>query len=163
MNYLNISHADTVNGVGLRSVIWVSGCERKCPGCFSPYTHDFCAGIPFDNAAKEELFRDSKEDWCNGITVVGGEPLHPNNFQTVLEIVREHKMLYPNKTIWLYTGYCWNDIVQDSTMIEILKYLDVICDGPYVEALKDINIHWVGSSNQHVIDVKERIEKIKSL
>lgn len=163
MNYLNISHADTVNGVGLRSVIWVSGCERKCPGCFSPYTHDFCAGIPFDNAAKEELFRDSKEDWCNGITVVGGEPLHPNNFQTVLEIVREHRMLYPNKTIWLYTGYCWNDIVQDSTMIEILKYLDVICDGPYIEALKDINIHWVGSSNQHVIDVKERIEKIKSL
>lgn len=163
MNYLNISHADTVNGVGLRSVIWVSGCERKCPGCFSPYTHDFCAGIPFDNAAKEELFRDSKEDWCNGITIVGGEPLHPNNFQTVLEIVREHRMLYPNKTIWLYTGYCWNDIVQDSTMIEILKYLDVICDGPYIEALKDINIHWVGSSNQHVIDVKERIEKIKSL
>ena len=163
MNYLDIKHCNMVNGEGLRTVIWVSGCERKCPGCFSPHTHDFKSGIEFDEKAITELFKDSKEDWCNGITILGGEPLHPFNRSKVLEIVKSHKEKFPNKTIWLYTGYCWNEIIEDSEMSEIIKYIDVVCDGPFVESLKDVNLKWVGSSNQHVIDVKDRLKKITSI
>lgn len=163
MNYLDIQHCNMVNYKGLRSVLWVSGCDRNCPGCFSPHTHDFCAGIPFNDKAKEELFKDSNEEWCAGITIVGGEPLHPANFDCVLDIVKEHKDRFPEKTICIYTGYCWNEIVDDQKMSEILKYVDVICDGPFVESLKDVNLQWVGSSNQHVIDVKERIKRIQNI
>jgi len=154
MNYLDIKHCNMVNGVGLRTVIWVSGCNRNCPGCFAPYTHDPKAGIMFDDKAKCELFRDSKEDWCHGITIVGGDPLYHANRAVVIELCREHKALFPSKTIWLYTGFCWHEIIEDPTMREVLKYVDVICDGPFVESLKDVSLHWVGSSNQHVIDVK---------
>ena len=161
MNYLDIKHVNMVNGVGLRTAIWIAGCERHCPGCFSPYTHDFKTGVLFDSKAKEELFRDSKEDWCAGITFVGGEPLHPVNRKEVIQLAKEHRELFPEKTIWIYTGYCWGEIVEDPEMSEIVRYVDVICDGPFVESLKDPNLEWVGSSNQHVIDVKKRIAALK--
>ena len=163
MNYLDIKRVNMVNGVGLRTAIWIAGCERHCPGCFSPYTHDFKAGVVFDNKAKEELFRDSTEDWCAGITFVGGEPVHPVNREEVIQLAKEHRELFPEKTIWIYTGYCWGEIVEDPEMSEIVRYVDVICDGPFVESLKDPNLEWVGSSNQHVIDVKKRIEALKQL
>ena len=161
MNYLDIKRVNMVNGVGLRTAIWIAGCERHCPGCFSPYTHDFKAGVLFDNKAKEELFRDSKEDWCAGITFVGGEPLHPVNRKEVIQLAKEHRELFPKKTIWIYTGYCWGEIVEDPEMSDIVRYADVICDGPFVESLKDPNLEWVGSSNQHVIDVKKRLDALK--
>jgi len=163
MNYLNISHVNMVNGDGLRTVIWVSGCERKCPGCFSPHTHSFTAGVPFDQQAEDELFKDSKEDWCAGVTFCGGEPLHPANIDEVARLMKKHKELFPSKTIWVYTGYTWAEIVEDSKMSEILKYADVVCDGPFVESLKDVNLRWVGSSNQCVINVKERLKKIAGI
>ena len=163
MNYLDIQHCNMVNGTGLRTVIWVAGCERKCPGCFSPYTQDPNAGIPFNNTAKEELFKDSYEDWCSGITFVGGDPLFKENRKTVIETAKEYKEKFPNKTIWLYTGYCWSDILNDSTMIDIIKYVDVICDGPFVESLKNPELKWVGSSNQNVIDVKQRLKQIHDI
>lgn len=163
MNYLDIKHCNMVNGEGLRTVIWVSGCDRNCPGCFSPHTHDPRAGIPFDNKAKEELFRDSNEDWCDGITLLGGDPLYCSNRKEIIELSKEYKSKFPNKTIWMYTGFCWNEILDNPDMSDILKYVDVICDGPFVETLKDVDLKWVGSSNQHVINVKERINKIKTL
>jgi len=159
MNYLDIEHCNMVNGDGLRTVIWVSGCDRNCPGCFSPHTHDFNAGVLFDESAKEELFKDSSEEWCAGITILGGEPLNPRNRDEVISIARDHKKKFPEKTIWLYTSYCWHEIIQDETMAEILKYVDVICDGPFIESQKDPELHWVGSSNQNVIDVKDRLKK----
>ena len=152
-----------VNGTGLRTVIWVAGCERKCPGCFSPYTHDFTAGTKFDEKAKEELFRDSNEDWCAGITLLGGEPLHDANFAEVLAIAKEHKKRFPNKTIWLYTGYTYNDIINDAIRVEILNYVDVLCDGPFIKELKDPDLHWVGSSNQNVIDIPKRISQVRKI
>ena len=161
MNYLDIKHVNMVNGVGLRTAIWIAGCERHCPGCFSPYTHDFKAGVLFDNKAKEELFRDSKEDWCAGITFVGGEPLHPVNRKEVIQLAKEHRELFPEKTIWIYTGYCWGEIVEDPEMSEIVRYVDVICDGPFVESLKDPPLECLGPSNQHVIDVKQRIDALQ--
>lgn len=163
MNYLDIKHCNMVNGKGLRSVIWVSGCDRNCPGCFSPHTHDPKGGIPFDEKAKEDLFSCSDSDWCDGITLLGGDPLYCGNRKAIIELSKEYKKRFPNKTIWLYTGFCWNEIIADESMSEIVKYVDVICDGPFVESLKDVSLEWVGSSNQHVIDVKERMRKIKDL
>jgi len=98
MRYLDIKHCNMVNGDGLRTVIWIAGCDRKCPGCFSPYTHDFQAGIEFDDAAKAELVKDLSEDWCAGITWLGGEPLHPANFPEVLALAKEIREKYPDKT-----------------------------------------------------------------
>lgn len=160
MNYLDIKHCNMVNGTGLRTVIWLAGCDHNCPGCFAQHTHDPKAGIKFDAAAKEELFRDLKEDWCEGVTLLGGDPLFCGNRAEVIALAKELKEKFPLKKTWLYTGYCWNEIVADDSMSEIIKYVDVICDGPFVESLKDVNLHWVGSSNQHVIDVKERLQKI---
>ena len=163
MNYLDIKHCNMVNGTGLRTVIWLAGCDRNCQGCFSPYTHDPNAGVAFDSKAKEELFADSNEDWCDGITFLGGDPLYCGNRQAVIELAKEHKEKFPSKTIWLYTGWCWSEIVDDESMKDIIKYVDVICDGPFVQSLKDPNLKWVGSSNQHVIDVKERLKKISEI
>jgi anaerobic ribonucleoside-triphosphate reductase activating protein len=163
MNYLDIKHCNMVNGEGLRTVIWVAGCDRKCPGCFSPYTHDPNGGVPFDENAKEALFLDSNENWCSGITFCGGDPLYCGNRETVISVAREYKERFPNKTIWLYTGYCWSEILEDHTMTDIIKYADVICDGPFVESLKDASLKWVGSSNQHVIDVKQRLKQISEI
>lgn len=163
MNYLDIKHCNMVNGEGLRAVIWIAGCDRNCPGCFSPYTHDPAGGIKFDEAAKEELFRDCSEGWCDGITLCGGDPLFLGNRSESVALAREFKEKFPDKTLWLYTGYCWNEIVDDPSMSEIIKYADVICDGPFVESLKSPDLQWVGSSNQHVIRVKDRLKKISEL
>jgi anaerobic ribonucleoside-triphosphate reductase activating protein len=163
MNYLDIQHCNMVNGDGLRTVIWVSGCERKCKNCFQPHTHDINSGIKFDKQAKEELFKDNYEEWCSGVTILGGEPLHPQNRKEIIKLAKELKEQFPNKTIWLYTGYTWSEIVDDTSMREIIKYVDIICDGPYIDELRNVDLKWVGSSNQSVIDVKERIEKITNL
>lgn len=163
MHYLNISHVNMVNGEGLRTVIWFAGCDRNCPGCFSPYTHDPNGGVLFDEKAKEELFSDCSKDWCSGITFVGGDPLYCGNRAEVIALAKEFKEKFPDKTLWVYTGFCWSEIVDDDSMRDIIKYADVICDGPFVESLKDPSLQWVGSSNQHVIDVKKRIEQITSL
>ena len=149
-----------VNGDGLRTVIWIAGCDRKCPGCFSPYTHDFQAGVEFDDAAKAELVKDLSEDWCAGITWLGGEPLHPVNFPEVLALAKEIHERYPNKTQWLYTGYTYNEIINNTIMSEILNYIDVLCDGPFIQELKDPNLKWVGSSNQNVINIQQRISQV---
>ena len=159
MRYLDIKHCNMVNGDGLRTVIWIAGCDRKCPGCFSPYTHDFQAGVEFDDAAKAELVKDLSEDWCAGITWLGGEPLHPVNFPEVLALAKEIHERYPNKTQWLYTGYTYNEIINNTIMSEILNYIDVLCDGPFIQELKDPNLKWVGSSNQNVINIQQRISQ----
>lgn len=160
MNYLDIKRCNMVNGDGLRTVIWVAGCERKCPGCFSPYTHDFTAGQKFDASAKAELVRDLKEDWCAGITWLGGEPLHPVNFPEVLALAKEIRERYPDKTQWVYTGYTYNEIINNTIMSEILNYIDVLCDGPFIQELRDPNLKWVGSSNQNVINIQQRISQV---
>lgn len=155
MNYLDIKHCDMVNGVGLRTVIWLAGCDRNCPGCFSAHTHDPNAGIPFDNAAKEELVRDLTEDWCDGITYLGGDPLFPGNRKEVIALAKEIKKKYPNKTQWLYTGYTIDEIQDSSTMRDILRYVDVVVEGPFKEDLVSPDLRWVGSSNQRVIKTSD--------
>lgn len=163
MNYMSITHVDQLNGSGNRVVLWLAGCSHHCKGCQNAYSWDPAIGLHFDDAAKAELFKDLAEDWCAGITFSGGDPLYYTNRAEVIELAKEIKEKFPTKTIWMYTGYCWNSIIDDPTMADIIMYADVVCDGPYVESLRDVDLHWVGSSNQHVINVKDRLAQISAL
>lgn len=153
MNYHNITKEDMLNGTGLRTVLWVSGCDHNCLGCQNPETHPEDSGILFDTDAEEELFESLKPDYIEGITFSGGDPLYPKNRTTITRLAKKVKQLYPNKNIWLYTGFLFEDIKD----LEIVQFLDVIVDGEFVIKLKDNKLHWKGSSNQRVIDVKESL------
>ena len=153
MNYHNITKQDMLNGTGLRTVLWVSGCNHNCPGCQNPETHPETSGIPFDKEALEELLTSLNKDYVEGLTFSGGDPLYPKNREEVTSIARLVKQKFPEKNIWLYTGYLFEEIKD----LEIIKYLDIIVDGEFLIKLKDNNLHWKGSSNQRVIDVKNTL------
>lgn len=155
MRYHNITKDDMLNGDGLRAVLWVAGCTHKCKGCHNPVTWDIEGGIPFDEAAKEELFEAIKPDYISGVTFSGGDPLHPANHVEVAVLAKEIKETFPNKTIWLYTGFCWEEI----KTLDVVKHCDVIVDGPFVQEEFDGKLHWKGSRNQRVIDVQETLRR----
>ena len=154
MNYHNITHDDMLNGDGLRVVLWVSGCEHHCKNCQNPETHDPNGGIPFDVEAAEELVDSLEQPYCAGLTISGGDPLYLGNIETVKNLCKEVKFFYPEKTIWLYTGYTWEQIKD----LEVIKYVDVLVDGRYIEELADVDYKWAGSTNQRVIDVQKSLE-----
>lgn len=158
MRYHNITTDDMLNGDGLRTVLWVAGCTHRCEGCHNPITWDIEGGIPFDEAAESELFEKLSADYISGVTFSGGDPLHPQNRDEVTRLARKVRAELPDKTIWLYTGFDWEDIKE----LEIIPLLDVVVDGHFVKSLLDAKLHWKGSSNQRVIDVKEtlRLDKI---
>lgn len=153
MRYHNITKEDMLNGEGLRSVLWVAGCTHHCKNCHNPITWDIDGGIPFDDAAKQELFESLDKDYVSGVTFSGGDPLHPKNRDEVFKLAKEIKEKFPNKTVWVYSGFLWDDFKKNVGM----KYVDVFCDGEFVEDLKDERIPWVGSSNQRVIDVQKSL------
>lgn len=150
MRYHNITKDDMLNGSGLRVVLWVAGCSHHCPGCQNPITHDPNGGIPFDENAKEELFAELRKDYIAGITFSGGDPLHPLNVNEIGELVAEINAEFPHKTKWLYTGFTWEQI----SGLPFISMLDVVCDGRFEIDKFDPKLHWVGSSNQRVINVK---------
>jgi len=154
MNYHNITKEDMLNGEGLRVVLWVSGCNHHCKNCQNPITWDEKGGLPFDKEAEKELFEALDKPYIDGITFSGGDPLFPGNRSEVFRLVKKCRTLYPQKTIWLYTGYKWEEIKD----LEGISDIDVIAEGEFIEELKDNNLHWVGSSNQRVIRVKESLE-----
>lgn len=154
MRYHNITKDDMLNGDGLRVVLWVAGCEHACPECQNPVTWDINGGIPFDEAAKQELFNELDKDYVSGITLSGGDPLHTCNRLETGELIDEIKEKYPNKTIWVYTGYEWQDVKH----LPCMSKVDVLVDGKFDVKLKDITLPWKGSSNQKVIDVTKSIE-----
>lgn len=153
MRYHNITKDDMLNGEGLRAVLWVAGCTHGCPECHNPITWDIKGGIPFDEAAREELFGELEKDYISGVTLSGGDPLHPDNRQEIGELIGEIRCRFPKKTIWLYTGYLWEEICGLPHMPEV----DVVVDGEFVVKLKDNSLHWKGSANQRVIDVKRSL------
>lgn len=155
MNYCNIKHCDMVNLNGLRVSLFCSGCDHNCKGCFNPETHDPDAGKLFDDNAKLEIFKDLDESWCSGLTLLGGDPLYKSNRKDVLALIKEVKAKYPDKTIGMYTGYTLEECLNmnDNYVNEIFQYIDILCDGRFVENLKSPNKHWVGSSNQHIYKV----------
>lgn len=175
MNYHNITKDDMLNGSGLRVVLWLSGCDHHCKNCQNPQTWDCNGGIEFDLAAKEEIFEQLNEDYISGITFSGGDPLHKKNLHEVLLLCNEIRNKFPTKTIWLYTGYTWEDIWSDSNIIVdditlqahedyqkrqlIILSCDVLIDGRFIQELADVNYHWAGSTNQRVIDVQKTFEK----
>lgn len=159
MNYHNITKDDMLNGSGLRVVLWVSGCEMRCIGCHNPETHDPNSGIPFDKQAEDELFEALKPDYISGITFSGGHPLIECNRPEILRLIKKFKQLYPNKNIWLYTGYTWEEIQDMPDCKQIVDLVDVLVDGPFILYQKDTTLHWKGSKNQRVIDVQKTLDK----
>lgn len=159
MNYHNITKDDMLNGDGLRVVLWVSGCEMRCIGCHNPETHPVDSGIPFDEQAENELFEALGKDYIDGITFTGGHPLMECNRQQVYRLVNKCRELFSNKTIWLYTGYTWEEIQSMPDAKAIVDKIDILVDGKFVLYLKDNNCRWCGSTNQRVIDVKKSLDK----
>ena len=158
MNYHNIKTDDMLNGDGLRVTCWVSGCSLGCFNCYNPQTWDFNSGIPFTEETMQEILYDLSKPYIKGLTLSGGHPFDPHNAPEVLKIVKRVKMVFPNKDIWIYSGYVWEDIIKDNTLKEILKCTDVLVDGAYVDELRDISLAFRGSSNQRIIDVKKTLD-----
>jgi anaerobic ribonucleoside-triphosphate reductase activating protein len=157
MNYHNITKDDMKNGDGLRVVLWVAGCSHHCPNCQNPVTWDPDDGILFDENARKELLDIVSQDYISGITFSGGDPLFESNREEVYELIEYIKSVYPNKTVWLYTGYTFNDL-KKFVPIGILNKIDLIIDGPYIEKFRDTSLKWRGSSNQRVINVRKTID-----
>ena len=151
MNYHDIKHDDQLNGDGLRVTLFVSGCSLHCKNCQNPQTWDKDDGILFDEKAKQEIFDELKKDYISGITLSGGHPIEPYNILEITNLCKEIKTNYPKKTIWLYSGWCYENIKD----LEIMDYVDVLVDGPYIDSQRDISLKWRGSSNQRVIDIKK--------
>lgn len=155
MRYHNITKDDMLNGDGLRVVLWVAGCGHRCEGCHNPITWDPEGGLPFEEKEKQEIFEELSHDYISGITLSGGDPLYCSNVDEITILAREIKQNFPEKTIWLYTGFMWEEI----SSLEIMKYVDILVDGKFEIDKKDNLLHWKGSSNQRVIDVQKTIEK----
>jgi len=155
MKYHNITKEDMLNGDGLRVVLWVSGCEHACEGCQNPVTWDPEDGLIFDGAAENELFEELEKDYISGITFTGGDPLYPSNRDEITQLTKKVKERFPQKSIWLYTGYLWEDICG----LPVIKDMDVIVDGRFILEQLDNTLYWKGSKNQRVIDVKQSLDQ----
>ena len=155
MRYHNITKDDMLNGDGLRVVLWVAGCTHCCKGCQNPSTWNPDGGLLFDEGAKQEIFEQLNQSYISGITFSGGDPLHCANREDVKKLMAEIKEKYPDKTIWLYTGDVWQNIMHYSLM----KYVDVLVDGEFKLDLRDVTLLWKGSSNQRVIDVQATLKQ----
>lgn len=150
MYYGRIRKVDIANGPGVRVSLFVSGCRNHCKGCFQPETWDFHYGQPYDRFTANEIIKALSPEHISGLTILGGDPMEPENITEVTILCYLVKKLYPDKTIWLYTGYHWENLKD----LEIMKYIDVMVDGPFIENLKDISLAYRGSSNQRVLDIQ---------
>ena len=153
MRYNIIRQMDISNGPGIRLAIFTQGCEHRCKGCFNPETWSFEGGKEFTDQTMDLLIELVKPDHISGISILGGEPLHPRNRSEVLTLVRKFKKVYPEKSVWLWTGYQIEDVFEDL----VDSGIDVVVDGRFVEYLKDLRLKYRGSSNQRVIDLNETI------
>ena len=160
MNYATIKNCDIANGPGVRVSLFVSGCTHRCPGCFNEEAWDFCYGQPFTQETIDYILNLLKPDYIQGLTLLGGEPFEPQNQGAVVELLRQVKKAYPNKSIWAFSGYLFDrDILAKrlgpwEITEEYLSYLDVLVDGPFVQEKKNLNLRFRGSENQRIIDVK---------
>ena len=155
MNYHNIYYCDMLNGSGIRVTLWVAGCTHRCKNCQNPITWDSDGGIIFDDKAMNEILKALNYDYISGLTLSGGDPLHPSNRDEILNICKVVKQNFPQKNIWMYTGYTFEEI-QESP---ILQHIDILVDGPYIEEQRDITLPFRGSKNQRLIDVKETLKQ----
>ena len=162
MKYHNITHDDMRNGDGLRVVLWVSGCEHHCEGCQNPITWNPDYGLEFDEKAEAEIFEELSKDYIDGLTISGGDPFHPNNIKRVTALCAEVKSRFPDKTIWIYTGYKWEFLpYYIEHFRSVLANIDVLVDGRFEKDKLDVNYPWAGSTNQRVIDVQKSLKEGK--
>lgn len=159
MYFHGIEKDSMLNGDGLRVVLWVSGCNHHCKGCHNPQTWNLYSGREFTCVDMIELLAEINKEYISGLTISGGDPLHPDNWETVRDICVVVKNDFPEKTIWIYTGYKWEEVVEYPYFKFHSRYIDVIVDGEFVEELKDSNYPWAGSTNQRVIDVKKSLRQ----
>lgn len=164
MNYAGIKYCDIANGLGCRTVLFVSGCRNACKGCFQPQTWDFHYGEPFDEKAQEEILHSLEPDYVQGITLLGGEPFEEENQAALVPFMRRVRAEYPNKDVWAFTGYIYDkDLIPGGRKYteytdELLSMIDILVDGPFMEELKDITLKFRGSRNQRVIDLPKTIQ-----
>ena len=166
MNYCEIKKCDIANGEGVRTVLFVSGCTNHCEECFQPQTWDFCYGEPFTREVEDEIIASCKPYFINGLTLLGGEPFEPKNQGALVAFLRRFREECPNKTVWCFTGFTLDEELWKEGSYprcehtdEMLSLIDVLVDGRYVKALKDISLRFRGSSNQRIIDLKESQKK----
>lgn len=164
MHYATIKKCDVANGPGVRVSLFVSGCSHHCKGCFNQEAWDYNYGNEFTNKEEDEIMEALKPDYIKGLSLLGGEPLDLKNQEGLLPVVKKAKELYPDKPIWCYTGYLFDKQVMDNmaktndTTNELLKYIDYVVDGQFVESLKNPSLQFRGSSNQRIIDVQKTLE-----
>lgn len=163
MNYAEIKNVDIANGPGVRISLFVSGCPHHCKGCFNEVTWDFTYGKPYTQETINHILELLKPDYIKGITFLGGEPMAPSNQESILNTMRQIKEHYTNKDIWLYTGYLLDTDIMGKMVdtlphtSEILSYIDVLVDGPFIEEQKNLNLQFKGSENQRIIDMKKTL------
>ena len=156
MAYQKIRKMDISNGPGVRVSVFFQGCAFHCEGCFNPTTWDFDGGNSFGEEQIKEILELCKEDHISGLSILGGEPLHPRNIKDSTLLAKMFKERYPEKTLWIWSGYTFEEYIHDK---EILQYTDVIIDGRFEISLRNPKLKWKGSSNQRVIDVPKTLEK----
>lgn len=150
MNYAGIKKVDIANGPGVRVSLFVSGCRNHCPGCFNPETWDFDYGEPFTDKTEEELIKALRPSWIQGLSILGGDPMEPENQSALLPLLRRVREELPGKDVWLYTGYRLESVSSSP----LLDLVDVVVDGPFIETEKDISLAFRGSRNQRIIDLR---------
>lgn len=162
MRYHNITNNDMKNGDGLRVVLWLAGCPHHCLGCHNPVTHDPNGGLLFQTKDMIELIDDLEKPWISGLTLSGGDPLAPYNAEGVLDLINQVRTLCPTKTIWVYTGYVFEDLLRMNPIYtSILKSIDILVDGKFIADKKDTSLEYRGSSNQRVINMKSYFKRSK--
>lgn len=164
MNYCALRNCDVANGPGMRVTLFVSGCTNHCPGCFQPETWDFDYGEPFTEETENRILEMLQPEYISGLTLLGGDPFEPGNQRALLPLLKQVKTGYPNKSIWAYTGFLLDEELQTDGSYprcevtdEMLTYIDVLVDGRFVEAKKDVRLKFKGSANQRIIDVRKTL------
>lgn len=168
MNYATIKKNDIANGPGIRVSLFVSGCRHRCKNCFNSEAWDFNYGNIFDDSVIDKILTATSYDYIEGLSLLGGEPFEPENQEGLLMLIKKFKALYPDKTIWCYTGFTFDTLLSggafnNKTVDEMLKHIDVIVDGRFIEEQKDLSLMFRGSANQNIIDVKKSIKENKTI
>lgn len=164
MRLAGLKYPDVSNGPGCRVSVFVSGCRLKCPGCFNSEAQDFQYGEEFTEEHIEDILEKLDYNWVSGLSLLGGDPMEPENQETVLKIILEAKKRQPNKSIWMWTGRKIGQVPFTEYTEDILRNLDIVIDGPFIESLKDLGLEYRGSSNQRILEkplevfLKERIQ-----
>lgn len=164
MNYATIKYNDIANGTGVRTSLFVSGCTHRCKNCFNSVAWDFNYGKPFTLEVENEILFSIKNEYCDGLSLLGGEPFEPSNQAALLPFLRRVKAVVPEKDVWCYTGYLFDkELLGESrakteNTLEMLKLIDVLVDGRFIEEQKNISLLFRGSENQRIIDVKKSLE-----